>query len=108
MRAIDLFAGAGGFTIKLVSVDGGGSPAPITGTVGGQQYTFTIATSTTLSNFDADKFTIDATDFAANNAGTWSIQPSGNDVQLVFAAVPEPAMAGLLALPLLMLHRRRR
>ncbi len=56
--------------------------------------TWTIATSTTLSNFAADKFTVGTANFANNNAllgGNFTIGSSGNNIQLTF----NPSGSGL-------------
>lgn len=95
------------FTIKLVSLDGGGAPGTLTGVTTNQQYTWTIATASSVTNFDPSKFTFNTDDFTTTAAGAWSIQNSGGNVVLVYST-PEPSAALLFGLPLLFTRRRSR
>ena len=62
-------------------------------------YTLTILQATTLNGFDANKFSIDVSEFDNNNSGysgTWSIEQSGQNVNLVYS----PPAASLVLNPL--------
>ncbi|MFN8309029.1 MAG: lamin tail domain-containing protein [Chitinophagales bacterium] len=59
--------------------------------------TFVIASGTSISGFAVNKFSILTTNFAASNplsGGIWSIQQTGNNIELVFTApAPTPAIS---------------
>jgi hypothetical protein len=78
-----------------------------------QGYTWTVASfAGGVSGFAADKFAVDAAAFAAATplgGGAFGVRLAGNDLQVVFTPVPEPAtLAGAAALALLAAARRRR
>ena len=61
-----------------------------------------------ITNFAANLFNIDITGFQNTHNGNFSITQNGNNLDLVYTAVPEPRAALLGGLGLLVLLRRRR
>ncbi|HEV2693307.1 MAG TPA: hypothetical protein VG347_10475, partial [Verrucomicrobiae bacterium] len=82
------------FVIKLRSIDGNlsdGSPgAADFGTDSSQSWVIATAAGG-ITNFSADKFTVDTGAFANDLAGgTFSVQTNGNSLLLVFTSQPSP------------------
>ena len=70
---------------------------------------WTILTSSGITDFDATKWTINTTGFTDPDTGTWSLGQSGNNLLLSYTVVPEPNVAVLFGgLGALLLPRRRR
>lgn len=122
--ALDITATAAApFHLTLASLNFSG-PSPATGIAQGFNpglpYTWTVLTATTITGFDAAKFTIDATGFLNMpvNAGfTLGLNDLNSPTTLLLtynpAAVPEPStwallLAGVAALGVAGLRRRRR
>lgn len=80
-----------------------------------QNYSFTLATTTTgITGFDATAFAFSMTNFQNAYTGTWAVGTSGNNLVLNYtggSAIPEPAtsalLAGLAACGLALRRRRR-
>ncbi len=80
-----------------------------------QNYSFTLATTTTgITGFDATAFTLNMSSFQNAYTGTWAVGTSGNNLVLNYtggSAIPEPAtsalLAGLAACGLALRRRRR-
>lgn len=98
---LDVTAGAGGFTIAVAG--------PGTGFQDGVSQSFKIVDAAALTGFDPSDFAIDTSGFAPAYSGTFSVSDAGGDLNLVYTAVPEPAISGLIGLTgLTLLTRRRR
>ena len=70
---------------------------------------WTILTTTTgISGFDANTWTLNTSGFQDAFTGTWSLSQSGNNLLLNYAAIPEPKAALLSLIGILLLFRRRR
>jgi fibronectin-binding autotransporter adhesin len=102
------------FTISVISLNSDNLAGPATAFNASQDYSFTLATTTTgVSTFAADKFLISTTGFANSFTGSWSVALSGNDLNLVYSAsaIPEPsayaALAGTVLLGFAAWRRRR-
>jgi autotransporter-associated beta strand protein len=67
-----------------------------------------VTTTGGITNFAANLFNIDITGFQNTLNGSFSIAQNGNNLDLVYTAVPEPRAALLGGLGLLALLRRRR
>lgn len=91
---------AGGFTIKLISLDGSDNPGIATGFLPGQTYNFILFTTNGISGFNpTTSFSINTTNFFtdAGSAGTFTFGlVDGTDVMLSFTPVPEPSTWVLL------------
>jgi len=90
------------FVIKLRSIDGNlndGNPgAADFGTDSSQSWVMATAAGG-ITNFSADKFTVDTSAFANDLAGgTFSVQTNGNDLLLVFTSQPTPPVFGSVTL----------
>ncbi|CAN5420814.1 hypothetical protein BH09PLA1_BH09PLA1_34120 [soil metagenome] len=111
LNALSVTATAGTkFTVKVVSVNAGGTAiANVTGISGvpNTQYTWTIATSASFSGFDITKFALDTSQFNNDSAGEWSLSVNGNNLDLTLS-VPEPSSAVLMGASVIGLMRRRR
>ena len=69
-----------------------------------------VTTTTGFTAFAANKFAINATGFQNPVAGTFSVVQNGNNLDLVYSAIPEPSTWALLAFSLttvIVLRRRR-
>lgn len=79
------------FTIKLVSVNGDGTASGnISGMLAGHVYSWLLGTAGTISGLINSHFSFDATDFHADQSGTWSIDQGGGNIFLTYS-VPEPS-----------------
>ncbi len=109
---LTLTGGDGDYVLDLISL----TALNVRGDVGNfaeGEFSWNILTTTTgITGFDANNWTILTSNFTSNPAweGMWSLSQSGNNLVLSYSAVPEPgtyAMVlgglGLLALA----HRRR-
>lgn len=100
------------FTIDVTSLMADNTPGDTTNFDGASSYTWILATASGgILGFDVSDFTIDTSAFSNLNSGTFAVQVTGNDLELVYtgAAVPEPGSLGMLSLGgLALLARRRR
>lgn len=73
-------------------------------------YTWTIAHGTSISNFNTSRIVLDTTAFTDDNpaTGTFSLQQSGGDLQIRYTSVPEPGSIVLLGVAATTLTTRRR
>ena len=89
------------FVIKLRSIDGNLNDAnPGAADFGSQSsQTWVIATAAGgITNFSADKFTVDSSAFANDlTGGTFSVQTNGNSLLLAFISQPPPPVFGSVA-----------
>jgi autotransporter-associated beta strand protein len=96
-----LASGANPFVIKLRSIDGdlndGNPGAADFGTDSSQSWVIATAAGG-ITNFSANKFTVDTSGFANDLAGgSFSVATNGNDLLLVFASQPAPPEFGSVA-----------
>jgi autotransporter-associated beta strand protein len=102
------------FIIDITSLDIFNAPGLADNFNNTSNYTLTILTAAGgITGFNANVFDLVTTNFANNmGGGTWSIEQSGNNVNLVFgAAIPEPstyALFGLGVLGLIVARRLRK
>jgi hypothetical protein len=54
-----------------------------------------VTTTTTISSFTGDQFTVNTTGFVNATAGHFSVEPSGNSLVLHYTAVPEVSATGV-------------
>jgi len=91
------------FTIDVTSLTSGNVAGLATGFSTSASYSFTLVSTTTgISGFSADKFTVNTSGFANIFDGTWALALAngGNDLALTYtgvSAVPEPSTYALLA-----------
>lgn len=103
------------FTIVVASLDADNDPGLAADFDPAHSYTWILVTASAgITGFSEDKFAIDTSGFANSpNSDRFSIQKNGNNLSLVYSAVPEPAAYGavfgfgLLALAMIR-HRKRR
>jgi len=93
-----LSSGANPFVIKLRSIDGdlndGNPGAADFGTDSSQSWVIATAAGG-ITNFSANKFTVDTSGFANDLAGgSFSVATNGNDLLLVFTSQPAPPEFG--------------
>ena len=106
--------GAGGFTLKVISLNPSGNAGNVSDFNPASNYTWTIATAPTITGFSAGKFVVDTSGFSNSFAGTFSLSVSGSSLNLNFTAVPEPSTCAMMLLGLgstvlpLFRNRRRR
>ena len=81
------------FTIAVVSLDGNDSPAALTDFDSTKSYRFVLVNAAGgITGFNANEFAVDTSGFADNlNGGSFSVTEDGNNLDLVFNPVPEPA-----------------
>jgi autotransporter-associated beta strand protein len=96
---------AGGFTLKLISLNLAGDAGNVADFSADTSYSWTVFSSSDLLAFDPSKVVIDASLFsnsldAGLGNGWFSLTQSGNNVLLNFSPVPEPSTYALLALGL--------
>jgi autotransporter-associated beta strand protein len=102
------------FIIDITSLDIFNAPGLADNFNNTSNYTLTILTAAGgITGFNANVFDLVTTNFANNmGGGSWSIEQSGNNVNLVFgAAIPEPstyALFGLGVLGLIVARRLRK
>ncbi|CAN5487560.1 hypothetical protein BH09PLA1_BH09PLA1_24910 [soil metagenome] len=116
LDAVTVTATPGGFTIKIISLNGSNQPGPtpgwsVAGTPGTPQV-YTIATSSNNSFTAAmlDKFTVDTSQFQNDYPSGWSmaIGNSGGSLDLVYIPEPSSALVMLAMAGGAMIRRRRR
>lgn len=89
-------------TIKLVSHGAVANWNPLS------EYHWDVATATSVSNFSADKFVLDTTDFADDNPvyGTFTVDTTAGKIRVNY--IPEPTALSALAITGIALMRRNR
>ena len=96
-----------GATLSIESLGLGNLPGLAEGFDDGTSHVWTIATATgTISG--VENLDIDTSGFQNSFTGTFSLSTSGNQVQLSYLPVPEPAGAALFAIGVLALAGGRR
>lgn len=114
--SLDLTATSGApFTLAVTSLTLANASGLTVNFDSASDYAFTFVTTTTgITGFSADKFSVDTSAFTNPFSGTWSVAQSGNNLVLNYAAasaIPEPStyalLAGIAALGLAFHHRRR-
>ncbi|MBP9914439.1 MAG: autotransporter-associated beta strand repeat-containing protein [Opitutaceae bacterium] len=101
------------FTVFLTSLTAGNTAGEVFDFNPSANYAFTLATTTSgIIGFDADAFELNFDGFENSFSGSWSVEQSGGDLNLIYAAaVPEPstyaAMAGAVMLGFVFWRRRR-
>lgn len=94
------------FSLKIISLNTGGSAGLLDGLTPGESYNWTIFTFDAISGgFDPTKFALDLSLFQTAlgdglAAGDFSLSLSGDNLMLNFTAVPEPSTYALMALGL--------
>lgn len=96
-----------GATLAIESLGLGNLPGLTDGFDDGTTYVWTIATATG-SISGVENLEIDTTGFQNPFTGTFSLSASGNQLQLSYLPVPEPAGAALFAIGVLVLAGARR
>ena len=74
-------------------------------------YSWTMISATSITGFDAGKFTIDLANFSNPGVtpGQFSVSTVGNNLVLNFGTpIPEPALLGLVAVGIFAIARRRK
>ncbi|HEY4301027.1 MAG TPA: PEP-CTERM sorting domain-containing protein [Candidatus Didemnitutus sp.] len=85
------------FVIYLYSINLSGTAGAVADFNSSTGYSWVLFNSTSLTNFAANKFQIDTTNFAnLLDGGAFSIVESGNQIVLDFSPVPEPSTFALL------------
>ena len=83
------------FTLAITSLDSSNAAGQAVSFDPTLSYSVTLASTTTgISGFAANKFTLDTSAFQNAFSGTWSVGQSGNNLNLVYtggSAIPEPA-----------------
>lgn len=86
------------FTLKIISLNVGGTAGPVNDFSSASTYAWTFATSAAgITGFDANAFTLDTASFANSlGIGSFFVTQSGNDLILNFTPVPEPSTYALV------------
>jgi hypothetical protein len=112
VNALNVSATAGSkFTIKVISLNSGGNAAgSLSGLDADSEYVWRITTRAPTV-FDPNVFTIDASAFSSDLAGTWTLVSGGASRGLelhLITAAPEPSAGLLWGLAGLLGRRHRR
>jgi autotransporter-associated beta strand protein len=105
--------GPGGFTIDIDSLVHPSHAAAQLQVLPFTDYVWDfVHTTTGITGFNANLFTLDTTGFSTNTGGSFTIRQTGNNLELVFTSIPEPstwrmALVGLLALGLFAWRQHR-
>lgn len=96
---LNALASSGNFLTIAPFTYNGGSAGQAANFDPTQSYSFTLATSTGISGFDASAVAFDFSNFQNSYSGTWSVTTSGNNLLLNYAGapIPEPSLSALLA-----------
>ena len=91
----------GTFTLKVISLNAGGTAGNVSDFNASSPYTWTIATAAGGITGNVNNIVIDTSLFSnLPNTNGYSLSISGNDLNLTFTPVPEPSTYALLALGL--------
>lgn len=96
---LNITATSGSFGIKVVG--------PATGFNDAISQSFTLVQALGVTGFSTGAFTLDTTGFGPAFTGSFSLAKNGNNLDLVYTAIPEPVSIGLLGMGLMLLKRRR-
>ncbi|OYV02612.1 MAG: hypothetical protein CFE26_21935, partial [Verrucomicrobiales bacterium VVV1] len=99
---LNLNGGSGSYVLNVLGLTAGNATGS-TPNFSETDRSWTILTSSRLTGFNAANWTINTAGFANPDAGTWALAQSGNNLVLSYPAVPEPHVALLGGLGLLML-----
>lgn len=79
------------FNIQIKSLDNANAGGNADNFNAANSYAWTFANATTVTGFDATKFTLDRTAFSNTSSGEFYLTQSGNSLLLNFTPVPEPS-----------------
>ncbi len=100
------------FTLNLFTMVNATTPGPLSSWDPDVTHTWAgfVTTTTGFTAFAASKFSFNVTGFQNPVTGTFSVVQNGNNLDLVYSAIPEPSTWALLAFSLttVMVLRRRR
>lgn len=100
------------FVVRLTSLNGSGAAGLVADFSSSTNYSWIIATSSSgITGFAANKFTLDVTDFLNASGPYFSFAQSGNNLLLNYTPVPEPStwvlmVMGMTAFGLLLRKQR--
>lgn len=100
--ALTISATAGNrFTVNLVSLTSSNTPGLLANFDPSKNYSWSIATASSLSGFDLAKFVVNTRQFGNAFAGTFSVTNSGSSLLVNYVAPPPipPAFTGSALLP---------
>ncbi len=108
---LNLTGGNGAYVLDIISLDALNVAGDVPNFSEIAREWVVLSTTTGISGFDADNWTLDSSAFSSDPAwaGTWSLALVGDDLVLSYAPIPEPAAAvALLAVVALVFVLRRK
>lgn len=110
--SLALTGGIGAYVLDIISLNPSNEPGDVANFSETNRDWIILTTTSGITGFDADNWTLDSTGFSSDPAwlGSWSLEHVGNDLVLSYQAIPEAGtwyLLGLVSCCVVLVRRRR-